>query len=225
MSDTTVMPRQAGDPGSVAVQPLPAGPAGLVLGRVQDGSIATVPLFRPESSRVALVGKWALGRLLVFRALAMGARIVVRTDAPAHWQGLGEWATGRSDRMWVMTEGNAVPPVPADATQPALIVLDLGVGALAVTTPDQPWHTRLTILPELTASNARAVADAELHLFARLTAEEVAVAVANLRLPVRAVEPLTVLNPDMVGALRADSASYVWLTPTAAERQHLGLTG
>ncbi|GAA2676677.1 hypothetical protein [Actinoplanes palleronii] len=224
MSDNTLMLRHAADPASPAVQPLPAGPTGLVLGRVQDGSVATVPMFRPERTRIALIGKLALGRLLVFRALAMGARVVVRTESPAHWQGLGEWATGRSDRLWLMTEGNVVPPIPSDATQPALIVLDLGSAALSVTTPEQPWHTRLTLLPDLSVSNARTVADADAYVFSRLTAEEVSVAVSSLRLPVRAVDPLAVLNPDMVGVVQADAASYVWLTPTATERQHLGLT-
>ena len=215
--------RYVAEPSALAAQPLRFAPTGLVIGRGQDGRAVTIEAFRPEPTRISLVGDWSLGRLMVFRALALGARVVVRTTSPALWQGLGEWATDRSDRLWLLTEGTEIPVLPADGTQPALHLIDVGVDGPPVTTPDLPWHTRLTMVPELTGGNVRRLADADLHLFRRLTPAEVSIVVGSLRLPVRTAEPLAMLNPDMVGALRGDHADYVWLSATSIERQYLGL--
>jgi hypothetical protein len=216
--------RYVAEPASLSAQPLRFATTGLVIGRGQHGQAVTIEAFRPEPTRIGLVSDWSLGRLMLFRALALGVRVVLRTTSPGYWQGLAEWATDRSDRLYLMTDGNEIPPVLADANQPALHLIDVGADGASVSTPELPWHTRLTMVPQLNRASARALADADVHLFRRLTADEVSVAVGALRLPVQHAEPLGMLNPDMLGALTADRADYVWLSATSVERQYLGLT-
>ena len=68
-------------------------PSGLVIGRDAEQVPVVAPFFRPEETRINLIGGVYLARLLVFRALAIGTRVAVCTTRPQEWNGLGETAT------------------------------------------------------------------------------------------------------------------------------------
>ena len=64
----------AGTTQSLSRLAAPAGPAGVVIGREHAGDLAPLRLFRPEPTRVVLLGGAWVGQLLVFRCIANGAR-------------------------------------------------------------------------------------------------------------------------------------------------------
>jgi len=199
---------------------MPIASAGLLIGRANGGAPVALRFFRPEPTRVAAIGGWWLGRLLVFRSLALGARVVVRTSAVDQWQGLSEWATGRPDRLAVVAGNAPLTLPPASQTQPVLHVLDrVPAGNLV---PDLPWHTRLSLIHQLSQPAPSELHESDLRLVQRLTGPEVAVAESQLRISAQTAGLLPVLNADMLAVLGAGPDTCVWLTPTAGEQQCLG---
>jgi type VII secretion protein EccE len=65
---------------------LSLGEAGLMVGANRHGGAVTVRLFRPESTRVLLVGGVRAAQLLALRAMALGALVVVQTARPRVWE-------------------------------------------------------------------------------------------------------------------------------------------
>ncbi|GAA5185195.1 hypothetical protein GCM10023322_28370 [Rugosimonospora acidiphila] len=194
---------------------------GLILGVDQDRRPILVRFFRPEPTKVTLVGGVWAQRLLAFRALALGARVVLITTDPGAWQGFGELATGRSDRVALWNDPRP-PVVPATAEQPALIVHDTGsYGATPLPEP-RPWQTQMVVLRQLGADNARALQDCHLLIMQRLAAPEASVAVPALGLPEQSARLLQGLGEDMLALLDGEADRYVWLSPTAIERQYNG---
>jgi hypothetical protein len=177
-------------------------PAGLLLGVDQDALPVPLTLFRPEPTRIAMVGgDWRV-RVVVFRALALGARVSVVTSEPTPWRGFGEWATGRTDRLTVLPLDADVDPT-ATSTSPTLVVRDVGpVGGVGRFEPG-PWQAHLVVLRGMIPQAQAALANAELALLGRLDATE-----AEL--------------PDMVMAVSAATVRFVWMRPTVIERTHLG---
>ncbi len=99
--------------------------SGVLLGSDSDKASVVLRLFRPEVTRVAMVGGLWPARLLIFRALALGARVVVFTYRPEAWNGFGRVTTGRDDRVAVLPVERPVV-VAASPASPALHVYDLG---------------------------------------------------------------------------------------------------
>lgn len=65
---------------------LTLGDAGMMVGTNRHGGAVTVRLFRPESTRVLLVGGVRAAQLVSLRALALGALVVVQTSRPRAWE-------------------------------------------------------------------------------------------------------------------------------------------
>lgn len=202
---------------------VPALPAGLVIGRSSDGNPAVVRFFRPEPTRVAVVGGWWFGRLLVFRTLALGARVLVYTSRPDQWQGLSEWATGRPDRLAVITGNRPVVVPPGSQTQPVLQIWDGGLPLGAPMPPSRPWQTQMSLLHQLTDPVGRELAESDLQFMQTLTAPEAAVAQSRKRLSNRTAQLLQALRHDMLAVFGPDFADpFLWLTPTSGEVRRLG---
>lgn len=213
--------RHISDVRTLAAFRFPVGPAGLVIGRVSDGTPVILRFFGSEPTRIAAVGGWWLGRLLVFRALALGARVVVRTPRADQWQGLSEWATNRPDRLAVVAGDTPLALPPANASQPVLQVWDGGMPP-AATPSVSPWHTHLSLIHQLTQPVPRDLAESDLRIVQCLTGPEAAVMQAQLRLSTQTAGLLQALRPDMVAVLGAGPEKYLWLTPTPGEVQRLG---
>ncbi|MEV4843002.1 hypothetical protein AB0K20_07260 [Micromonospora matsumotoense] len=216
-------------------------PAGLVLGADRRRAAVTIRLFRPEPTRVTLVGGVWAGQLVAFRALALGARIIVLTADPATWAGFGPAALGRAaDRVEVRADGRPVPAT-GTAQQPTLIVRDLPPGATrpavpGSTTPGSTlrdpatvgaaalgaWQAELTVLRRLDPGTAPALRDSDLCVLQRLSADESVVAAQALRLPPDSARFLQVMADDMLTLVGGGTDRHLWISQTSVEQHLLG---
>ncbi|GAA3457874.1 hypothetical protein [Dactylosporangium matsuzakiense] len=197
------------------------GATGLMLGVDYQRRPVPIRLFRPEPTRVTLVaGLWAQ-RILVFRALALGARVIVLTGDPRPWQGLGEWATGLSDRLVVWTDPRP-PRAPAVARQPLLVVTDVSQAAFGARPELGPWRTEVTAIRRLSAEHAHTLQGCDLVMLQKLNAQEAAVAGQALNLPANGAGLLQEMTPEMLALMGGGANRYVWLSPTSVEQQYHG---
>ncbi|SNS18095.1 type VII secretion protein EccE [Actinoplanes regularis] len=104
---------------------LPTGRAGVVVGRDRHGRPLQVRLFRPEPTQVMLVGGLQCAQLLAFRALAVGARVLVRTRRPQEWVPFARGTAAASDSILLAPPGHSVEMPPGAPLRPLLTVLDL----------------------------------------------------------------------------------------------------
>jgi len=194
---------------------------GLILGSDRQQKPVAVRMFRPESTRVTLVGGAWAGQLVAFRALALGARVALVAADPQAWHGFGERATGRSDRLTVL---GAEQPLALAATpqQPVLVVYDLGVVGAATPQPLGPWQTQLTVLRRLDQPGVPAIQDCNLVILQRLAGAEAAQAGGALKLPSNSTQFLQVMAEDMVALVGDGTLRYISLAQTDIEHQHLG---
>lgn len=194
---------------------------GMLLGHDRDRKPVQIRTFRPEPTRLTFVGGLWGARLLAFRALALGARVVVFSRRPEHWNGFGQWATGRSDRMAVMPEERPVT-VASNSLRPALLIYDMGLLGAARRPDLGPWQTQLTVLHQLTAYGFPAVQESNLVMLQRLGKEESYSLGSVLRLDGSAIQLLTALRDDMFALVGGGADRYVWVTPTSVEQQRFG---
>jgi hypothetical protein len=195
--------------------------SGLILGMDRHQGPVLVRLFRSTPTHVALVGGVWAGQLVAFRALALGARVVVVTTDPYAWQGFGERATGQADRVSVMTVEQPLT-LAGSVRQPVLVIYDqAGVGANAPQ-PLGPWQTQLTVLRRLDQAGVSSVRDSDLVILQRLNGPEASLAGDALRLPAPSTQFLQVMANDMVALVGGGTDRYVWLTQTEVELQYAG---
>jgi hypothetical protein len=197
-------------------------PSGLVIGRDAEQVPVVAPFFRPEETRINLIGGVYLARLLVFRALAIGTRVAVCTTRPQEWNGLGETATGRNDRLAVL-HGDQPVTVEASQHSPALYVYDVGERGSQTKPVLGPWRTQLTVLPRLTSYGGDLTGDAHMTVLQRLTAEEAQIARSAIRVNQEVLQWLQMLHDDMIAMLRkGQKERYLWCAPTSIEAQMFG---
>jgi len=209
------------DRAALAQLTLPAVPAGVVVGRDQRRTPTVLRLFQAQPVQAVLVGRWWAARLLVFRALGVGARVVVRTGWPEQWQGLGEEATNRTDRLAIIPVGS-VAAVPARMDEPALHVVDLGTEGGPQRAHLGPWQAQLTILPGLVPADLQVLTGAQVSVFQRVSPPEAGLAAGALGLDAEVAHHLT-LTPDDGLILYGDgTVRYATLGQTDIERKLLG---
>lgn len=202
---------------------------GLLLGRDQAGGPVTVRMFRPAPLHAVLVGGAWAAKLITYRALRFGARVVVVTPDPTGWIELGRRATGRTDRVAVVEDLRAPVSRVASADAPVLRLTGLGADAeqdLPITDLPQ-WNTRLSMLPQVTPEQvtpyrAAQLASADLLLTQRLSAPEAATLATTLGLSERTSYVLQLLHDDMLAVLTSAGVRYAWLHPTSSEQHTLG---
>ncbi|MCI4063792.1 type VII secretion protein EccE [Micromonospora sp. R77] len=195
---------------------LPLGEAGLMVGANRHGGAVTVRLFRPEATRLMLVGGVRVAQLTVLRALALGARVVVQTTRPQVWErfvrGVGA--------IPVTPPGRPVGGPPGSPLQPLLLVLDAGP-APADAPPGPPWQSTLVVRDELTPADVDALGRADLAILQPLDPGEAALAGAALGLGGSA-EWLTRIRDDMVAVVNRRALRWALLSPTPIESQLVG---
>lgn len=194
---------------------------GVLLGYDRDQKPVTVRMFRPEPTRITLLGGLWAAQLTVFRALAVRARVVVFTNRPGSWQGLGRWATGRDDRVAVLT-GERPVAVPSSPLAPTLLLYDDGLVSGAVRPNLTPWQTQLTVLSRLTAYGFPAVQESNLVAMQRLSDDEAYAAASVLSLTQHTTALLPTLHDDMLALLGGGADRYLWLRPTTIEQHRFG---
>lgn len=133
-------------PGEVDLH-LDLPPAGVLLGMAVAGDTPVrMACLSPIPSRVGLIGKSALQKMLAYRLLGMGCRVGVATPAPSTWRGIAAKAGPR------LVLGDAVrhwPPGQPSPMHPHALVIETSAP------PDQrvnpPWTTVIHCAPGLPA--------------------------------------------------------------------------
>jgi hypothetical protein len=197
---------------------LASNPAGLVLGHDQNGVAVTLQLFRAEPTRILLVDQGWLERVLVLRALAVGARVVMQTPDAQLWAQFGESVTGTRDRFHVAPPYQSVT-APGSVSQPTLFVAErhpLDLPALG------PWQAQLTVAAWFGEYVAQSLQSADLVILRRLSAREMAAAAALMHVDALQAAALQATPADGLVMYQSGVWRYVRLVSTAVEQRLFG---
>ncbi|WP_433530933.1 type VII secretion protein EccE [Micromonospora sp. CA-263727] len=217
--------RRPGAPHSGAPLPgggweLPYGSAGLMVGANRHGEPVTVRLFRPESTRVMLVGGVPAAQLVTMRAMALGARVVVQTARPQAWEPFVRGLGTPGGTIPLVPPGRPVDGEPGTPLTPVLVVLDAPPPPTGPR-PGAAWQATLLVRDALTPADADALGRADLAVLPPLSRAEAAVAGTALGLGDSA-EWLTRIRPDMVAVVNRRALRWALLCCTPIEAQLIG---
>ncbi|MEU8209017.1 type VII secretion protein EccE [Micromonospora sp. NPDC049044] len=202
---------------------LTLGDAGMMVGTNRHGRAVTVRLFRPESTRVLLVGGVRAAQLVTLRALALGALVVVQTARPRAWEPFVRGVGAPGGTIPLLPPGRPVAAGVGTALRPLLLVVDAGPVS-AEAEPGPPWRATLVVRDELTPADVDALSRADLALLQPLDDTEAALAGAALGLGGSA-EWLTRIRDDMVAVVNRRALRWALLSPTPIESQLIGRPG
>lgn len=199
----------------------PVDAAGVLLGADVETKPVVVRLFREQSTRLTLIGGLWITRVVLFRTLAVGARIVIQTQRPEAWRDWGRWATGDPERVQVVPAAEAAM-VGGSAAAPGLVVNDTGTSPRTVAPALGTWQTQLTVLPELSAYGFGAVGESDLVMMQRLSPVEASAARAVLRLTPHTAGLMQAMRDDMLALLGGGADRYLWMNATKIEQDAFG---
>ncbi|MFF5054034.1 type VII secretion protein EccE [Micromonospora sp. NPDC000663] len=214
---------------TAGAQPRPAlddweltlGQAGIMVGTNRHGGAVTVRLFRPESTRVLLVGGVRAAQLVALRAMALGALVVVQTARPRAWEPFVRGVGAPGLTIPLIPPGRAVADGVATALRPLLLVVDAAGPVPAEAERGAPWRTTLVVRDELTSADTDVLSRADLAVLQPLGTAEAALAGAALGLGGSA-EWLTRMRDDMVAVVNRRALRWALLAPTPIEAQLIG---
>ncbi|MEH1167840.1 type VII secretion protein EccE [Micromonospora sp. CPCC 205539] len=199
---------------------LTLGEAGMMVGANRHGGAVTVRLFRPESTRVLLVGGVRAAQLVALRAMALGALVVVQTARPRAWEPFVRGVGAPGGTIPLIPPGRRVADGLGTALRPLLVVVDAGPMP-AEAEPGPPWRATLVVRDELTPADVDALSRADLAVLQPLGSTEAALAGAALGLGGSA-EWLTRIRDDMVAVVNRRALRWALLSPTPIESQLIG---
>ncbi|NYH44503.1 type VII secretion protein EccE [Micromonospora jinlongensis] len=199
---------------------LTLGDAGMMVGTNRHGGAVTVRLFRPESTRVLLVGGVRAAQLVSLRALALGALVVVQTSRPRAWEPFVRGVGAPGGTIPLIPPGRPVADGVGSALRPLLLVVDAG-SVPADAEPGPPWRATLVVRDELTPADVDALSRVDLALLQPLSVAEAALAGTALGLGGSA-EWLTRIRDDMVAVVNRRALRWALLSPTPIESQLIG---
>jgi hypothetical protein len=207
-----------GDQAAVGGVALGAEPGGVLLGFDHLQKPVTLQLFRAQPTRVLLIDRGWVERLLMLRALALGARVVVHTPDEPLWTGFGESVTGRPDLFRaaapyqkVELTGTVAAPVLFVAERHPLSLPDLG-----------PWQALLTVAGWFGEYVAQSLFEADVVILRRLTERQLAAATTLMRLDATQAAALQATPPDGLVIHQAGTWQYLRLATTQIEQQLFG---
>ncbi|MGN9811152.1 type VII secretion protein EccE [Micromonospora sp. BQ11] len=210
-------------PTGIAALEVTLGEAGLMLGANRHGGAVTVRLFRPESTRIMLVGGVRAAQLVTLRAMALGARVVVQTGRPRVWEPFVRGVGAPGDMIPLLPPGRPLGDAVGTPLRPLLVVLDVGPTP-PEPEPGSPWRATLLLRDELTAADADALGRADLAVLQPLDPAEAALAGTALGLGGTA-EWLTRIRDDMVAVVNRRALRWALISPTPIEAHLVGHPG
>jgi ESX secretion system protein EccE len=200
-----------------------AGPSGVVIGRQHSGALAPVRLFRPEPTRVGVVGGSWLTALIVFRCLGVGARVEITTAMPSRWADIGQLA-GAPERVAVglseigrSQDGELL----SGSMLPVLRLNDVGLGG-GEAVPLGPWEALLSAVGTLTPTTAGVLTDSHVLILQRLSRDEAEVCAGTLHLSPEVETRLHQMHDDMLVVVVSGVPQFLWFATTPIEEQLLG---
>jgi type VII secretion protein EccE len=207
------MPDPPGDAPAGPADPIVLPPAGLMLGRDRHGRPVTARLFGAGPVRAVLVGGLATAQILVLRALALRARVSIRTARAAAWEPFLRAVALPGDVLGLA----AADPPPPEPAQPQLIVVDdQGPPAGAARR-----RAILVVRDRIAESDRDLLGQADLAILQPLPAA--GAELAGLALGLGSDRDwLTRIRPGMLGLVSGRSVRWVLLCPTDHERRLAG---
>ncbi|MFG1954197.1 type VII secretion protein EccE [Micromonospora sp. NPDC048830] len=199
---------------------LPVGDAGLMVGANRHGGAVTIRLFRPQGTRLMLVGGVSVAQLVALRAMALGARVAVRTTRPRAWEPFVRGVNAPGGPISVLPPGRPPGGAPGSPLRPLLLVLDTGP-VPADDVPVPAWQSTVVVRDDLTPADADPLARADLAVLQPLRPGEAALAGAALGLGSSA-DWLTRIREDMVAVVNRRALRWALLSPTPIESQLIG---
>jgi len=205
------------DAGALAAFAGHAG-GGLVVGLDRHRTPVVLRAFRPEPTRMAVIGGIRCAQLLTVRAMGVGARVFVETGRPDAWADFAQRFALRSDDLTVGVVGafSTRPAAPASPDRPRLVVVDAGYPVAVASTVG--WQTTLVLREELTERDAD-LFTADVAIVQRLTEAEASIAARALPAQVR--EWLPRIAAEMVAVVGGQGLRWAMLAPTTIERRLL----
>lgn len=207
-------------PPGLAELALPEPAAGLMLGRNRRGEPVTLRMFRPEATRALFVGGVRGAQVLVLRALALGARVVVQTGRPQEWERFVRGSSLPGETILLIPPGRPISAAPGTSLQPLLVVVDIGpVGVDPSATPG--WQATLIVRDELSPVDLDALTRSDVVVLQPLRPDEASLVGAALGIGDSA-QYLPRIRQDMVGVIHRRALRWALLTPTPIELQLVG---
>jgi ESX secretion system protein EccE len=199
---------------------LPIGAAGLMLGSNRHGVPVVVRMFRPEQTRMLLVGGVRCAQLIAFRAMALGARVAVQTARPQAWDPFVRGAAVPGDAIGLVPPGRQIQIPPGSALYPLLMVVDVGpVGA--DNRPGAGWQATLVVRDDFSPADIDVASRADLLLLQPLRLEEANLVGGSLGLG-EATQWLTRIRADMLALVNRRAIRWAALSETPIEHQLIG---
>ncbi|GAB1688862.1 type VII secretion protein EccE [Krasilnikovia sp. M28-CT-15] len=199
---------------------LPVAVAGLMLGTNRYGDPVVTRLFRPEQTRVLLVGGVRCAQLVALRAMAVGARVIVQTARPYAWEPFVRGAAVPGESIAVIPPGRAVEIPPGSALHPLLVIVDVGpVGA--DNRPGAGFQATLVVRDEFGPADIDVASRADLLVVQPLRPDEASMLGPALGLG-EAAQWLTRIRADMVGVINRRAVRWAALAQTPIEAQLIG---
>jgi hypothetical protein len=200
---------------------LPVGDDGVVIGADVNGQPSVLGLFRRRPMEVVLVGGAYVTQLIVLRAAAVGARVVVETARPKVWAGVAQNAGGGQQCVTVAPVGR-LGALGASLQSPVLVVRDAGARPPRARMTKTAYQSTLTLLPYLDQRALGLLSSADLVAIQRVSPQEAVVLGRTLRLPAEDVESLPSIPDDLTVWCSRQERQYVFTRPTTVE---VGLLG
>lgn len=195
------------------------GGAGLIIGVDQDNNPMTIGLFRPEPTTAVAISGLAFAQLICFRALAIGAQVLVQTPRPGAWESFVHLAAGSTGAIRQVERAGL--DVSGTANQPQLLLIDNDSSATSQHRPGATFATVLTVHDQLTKWNSDSLSGADILLLQGLTLAEARLAGAALG----TVNPESALSrsaPDEVVLVARNSLRTSRVIETSIEQWLIG---
>jgi type VII secretion protein EccE len=217
------VPGATADPATLDALELPVGEAGLMVGANRRGGAVTIRLFRAEGTRLVLVGGVRAAQLVALRAMALGARVAIRTTRPRAWERFVRGVGTPDGPIPVLPPGRSLGGLAGSPLRPLLLVVDAGP-APGDDGPGPAWRSTLVVRDDLAPADADALGRADLVVLQRLGPGEAGLAGAALGLGGSA-QWLTRIREDMVAVVNRRALRWALLSPTPIESQLVGRPG
>jgi len=196
------------------------GGGGLMIGHDRYQVPVVLRLLRSEPTRVVLTGGLGFAQLLVFRLVALNARIIVHTARPPDWARFVQYTGIGPGSLVFVPPGSHIPPA-ATRGQPEVVVMDVG----PVGWPHLEWRstrrTTVVVRHEVTPVDAELLAGADLVLLQQLLPAEAAVAAPAAGVP-QAETWMSRISESMVTMASRGVVRWATLSPTDIELRTLG---
>jgi len=197
------------------------GGAGLILGANERGRPVTVSFFRSEPTVVTSIGSLGLIQLIAFRALALGAQLVVTTGRPSAWSTLSRAASDTHRTAVEVVPPHHQPDRRGSSLRPYLLVVDGDSTAAVGATPTVPgWSTVAIVREHVTSWDTGLLGRADLLLTQTLSPQESGTLCGALSIP-DYLDAFTELPEETIGAITHGGIRWARLARTALERQVL----